>query len=54
MSTQRRKSAAFTVPGLDADDAATVATMLQERLVALTDLSLTLKAAERAVDGRSA
>jgi hypothetical protein len=43
MPTQRRRSAAFTVPGLEAEDAATVAAMLQERLVALTDLSLTLK-----------
>lgn len=34
---------AFTVPGLEPDDAATVASMLQDRLNALTDLSLTLK-----------
>ncbi|HEX5994833.1 MAG TPA: DNA starvation/stationary phase protection protein [Jiangellales bacterium] len=33
----------FTVPGLDLDAASTVADMLQDRLNALTDLSLTLK-----------
>jgi len=36
-------SVSFTVPGLDLDAAATVADMLQDRLNALTDLSLTLK-----------
>ena len=45
MPAQPRKKTAvsFTVPGLDTDDAATVAALLQERLNALTDLSLTLK-----------
>src|SRR5690242_8634107 len=33
----------FTVPGLDAADGATAASMLQDRLNSLTDLSLTLK-----------
>jgi starvation-inducible DNA-binding protein len=33
----------FTVPGLDPADAGTVADVLQDRLNALTDLSLTLK-----------
>jgi starvation-inducible DNA-binding protein len=41
----RKKTAAvsFTVPGMESDDADTVASMLQERLNSLTDLSLTLK-----------
>jgi len=46
MPAQRRQkptSISFTAPGLDTDDAATVATLLQERLNSLTDLSLTLK-----------
>ena len=46
MPAQSRKKTAggaFTVPGLDPEDGATVATMLQDRLDALTDLSLTLK-----------
>lgn len=40
---RKRSTAGFTVPGLDAQDAATVAAMLQDRLNSLTDLSLTLK-----------
>ncbi len=47
MPAQSRKktssAASFTVPGLNADDASTTAALLQERLTALTDLSLTLK-----------
>lgn len=46
MPAQRRQkttSISFTAPGLDTDDAATVASVLQERLNSLTDLSLTLK-----------
>jgi starvation-inducible DNA-binding protein len=46
MPAQRRQKPtpiSFTAPGLDTDDAATVATLLQERLNSLTDLSLTLK-----------
>jgi len=46
MPAQARKKStrgAFTVPGLEPEDGATVAAMLQERLNALTDLSLTLK-----------
>lgn len=41
----RRKSAdlAFTIPGVDAADGAATIRVLQERLVALLDLSLTLK-----------
>jgi starvation-inducible DNA-binding protein len=41
--SQRSSSVSFTVPGLDPVDASTVADMLQDRLNALTDLSLTLK-----------
>jgi starvation-inducible DNA-binding protein len=37
------KATTFTVPGLEPEDAATVTSMLQDRLNALTDLSLTLK-----------
>jgi starvation-inducible DNA-binding protein len=47
MPAQSRKrstpAVSFTVPGIKLDDAAQVAAMLQERLNALTDLSLTLK-----------
>jgi starvation-inducible DNA-binding protein len=46
MPAQTRKKStgtSFTVPGLDIDDAATVASLLQDRLNSLTDLSLTLK-----------
>lgn len=45
MATQARKKsrASFTVPGLEPEDGVTVATLLQERLNSLTDLSLTLK-----------
>ena len=47
MPAQTRKKAtpevSFTVPGLKPDDGAVVAELLQRRLVALTDLSLTLK-----------
>jgi starvation-inducible DNA-binding protein len=47
MPAQSRKRGAgavsFTVPGMEPDDAATVANLLQERLNSLTDLSLTLK-----------
>lgn len=46
MPAQTRKKTtgvSFTVPGIEPQDAATVATVLQERLNALTDLSLTLK-----------
>jgi starvation-inducible DNA-binding protein len=41
----RRKTGdpAFTIPGLDVGDGAATAQLLQERLVALLDLSLTLK-----------
>jgi starvation-inducible DNA-binding protein len=39
----RTKNTTFTVPGIDPDDAAIVAALLQERLNSLTDLSLTLK-----------
>lgn len=41
----RRKSAdlAFTIPGVDATDGAATVRVLQDRLVALLDLSLTLK-----------
>lgn len=42
-SPRASSSVSFTVPGLDTGDAATVIDMLQERLNALTDLSLTLK-----------
>lgn len=43
-STSRASSAPrFTVPGMTKKDATTLITMLQERLVALTDLALTLK-----------
>jgi starvation-inducible DNA-binding protein len=37
------RRAAFTVPGIDPDDAAIVADLLQHRLTSLTDLALTLK-----------
>lgn len=47
MPGQARRKAngavSFTIPGMEPDDAATVATLLQERLNSLTDLSLTLK-----------
>ena len=39
----KSRSAGFTVPGMKPDDGAKVADALQERLVALIDLSLTLK-----------
>ena len=41
--SQRTSPVSFTVPGLDPADAAMAAEMLQDRLNALTDLSLTLK-----------
>jgi len=41
--TRTKTAVSFTVPGLDAEDAATVAALLQERLNSLTDLALTLK-----------
>ncbi len=41
--SHQASSVSFTVPGLDLTDAGTVADMLQDRLNALTDLSLTLK-----------
>lgn len=42
--TRRKAGApAFTVPGIDVTDGAAIAELLQERLVALLDLSLTLK-----------
>ncbi|MGB7982349.1 MAG: DNA starvation/stationary phase protection protein [Candidatus Nanopelagicales bacterium] len=40
---KRAKALSFTVPGVSQKDAATVVTLLQDRLNALTDLSLTLK-----------
>jgi starvation-inducible DNA-binding protein len=43
MPRSQASPVAFTVPGLDFADAGTVAAMLQDRLNALTDLSLTLK-----------
>ena len=47
MPAQTRKKptpdVSFTVPGMKPDDGAVVAELLQGRLVALTDLSLTLK-----------
>ncbi len=42
-SGRKSNALAFTVPGLEPADAASVASMLQERLNSLTDLSLTLK-----------
>jgi starvation-inducible DNA-binding protein len=42
-STTRPRSLAFTVPGLEPNDAKTVITVLQDRLNALNDLALTLK-----------
>jgi starvation-inducible DNA-binding protein len=46
MPAQTRKkttAVSFTVPGMEPEDASTVASLLQERLNSLTDLSLTLK-----------
>ena len=37
------RQASYTVPGLSADEGATMAAVLQERLVSMIDLSLTLK-----------
>ena len=42
-SGAKSRSTGFTVPGMKPDDGAKVADALQERLVALIDLSLTLK-----------
>ncbi|MHA3703238.1 Dps family protein [Jatrophihabitans sp. YIM 134969] len=52
--TPARKTAgapAYTVPGMDGDDAATVIAVLQDRLNALNDLALTLKHAHWNVVG---
>jgi starvation-inducible DNA-binding protein len=42
-SRKKNTAVSFTVPGLEPEDAVTVAGMLQERLNSLTDLALTLK-----------
>jgi starvation-inducible DNA-binding protein len=51
MPSTRSQSLAFTVPGLKQGDAKKLVALLQERLNALTDLSLTLKHAHWNVVG---